>query len=178
MREWNILATSLEGRRDALLVALRKLGRFWRGGYQNVLVGAVDDHTVFLERVRDRLATDDLLASSLTKIVPVEQLIAFEPQELSDAVIELVVPRVNRIAGKSFHVRLERRGLKGVVHTPTVERTVGQALVTAAAEHGAAATVTFADPDAIVAIETTGTTVAVGFLPRELRQAFPFVKVS
>jgi tRNA(Ser,Leu) C12 N-acetylase TAN1 len=38
--------------------------------------------------------------------------------------------------------------------------------------------VSFLDPDTIVAIETTGQTVGVGLLPRDLRRAFPFVKVS
>ena len=42
MASWNVLATSLEGRRDALLMALRRLGKFRRGGYRNVVVGAVE----------------------------------------------------------------------------------------------------------------------------------------
>ena len=37
MSAWNVLATSLEGRRDGLLVALRRLGRFRPGGYRNVV---------------------------------------------------------------------------------------------------------------------------------------------
>jgi len=86
--------------------------------------------------------------------------------------------RADQIEAKSFYVRLERRGLKGIVHTPTVEREVGAALVSTADAHGGRPTVRFQDPDIIVAIETTGRTVGVGFLTRELRTAFPFVRVS
>ena len=177
MREWNILATSVEGRREALLAALRKLGTFWRAGYRNVVVGRVDDQGALLLALRERLSTEMLLEASLTKVVPVEQVALFDPGQLAEAVIDMLCPHADRLAGRRFYVRLERRGLKGVVHTPTVERTVGAALVEAATALGKAPTVTFEDPDTIVAIETTGKTVGVGFLPRTMRCDFPFVRV-
>jgi tRNA(Ser,Leu) C12 N-acetylase TAN1 len=177
MRQWNVLATSLEGRRSALLAALRRLGAFWGAGYRNVLVGRVDDREAFLEAVRERLPTDPLLEGSLTKIVPVEQVTQFEAAGLCETVVSALAPATARLAGKTFYVRLERRGFKGVVHTPTVERAVGQALLEAAAGHGAAGRVSFEDPDVIVAVETTGSAVGVGLLTRELRTRFPFVRV-
>jgi tRNA(Ser,Leu) C12 N-acetylase TAN1 len=54
---------------------------------------------------------------------------------------------------------------------------VGEALLDAAARHGAAARVSFRDPDVIVALETTGSTVGIGLLTRELRLRFPFVRM-
>src|SRR5579871_3700552 len=72
VRPWNVLATALEGRRAALLAALRPLGAFGGGGYRNVLVGLVPDTAAFLERVRDALAADRLLPTALARIVPVE----------------------------------------------------------------------------------------------------------
>ena len=49
MSSFDVLATSQEGRRDALLVALRRLGRFRPGGYRNVVVGSVGDRVAFLD---------------------------------------------------------------------------------------------------------------------------------
>jgi tRNA(Ser,Leu) C12 N-acetylase TAN1 len=177
MREWNVLATSLEGRRDALLTGLRSLGEFWRAGYRNVVVGRVADQRDFLEAVKARLASDMLLQTALTKVVPVELVVAFEPLRLAEVLLERLTPLADRLSGKKFYVRLERRGLKGVVHTPTVERAVGDALFVAAAARGPAPTVGFTDPDVIVAIETTGQSAGVGFLTRELRDEYPFVRV-
>lgn len=177
MRRWNILATSLEGQRDALRVALRRLGSFWGAGYRNVLVGSVEDPLGFLEKVRARLQTDELLETSLTKIVPVERIAVFEGPRLAETLTEMLVPRADQIAGRSFYVRVERRGLRGIVHTPTVERLVGEALMSAAANLGSPARVTFEDADVVVAAETVGETVGVGFLARELRESFPFVRV-
>jgi tRNA(Ser,Leu) C12 N-acetylase TAN1 len=178
MREWSVLATSVEGRREALLASLRRLGTFWRAGYRNVVVGRVENQQEFLEAVQERLTTEMLLESSLTKIVPVERVAPFHPDQLAETVIEMLGPHAGRIAGQRFYVRLERRGLKGIVHTPTVERVVGAALVEAGTALGGTPTVAFQDPDTIVAIETTGQTVGVGLLPRDLRRTFPFVKVS
>jgi len=177
MREWNVLATSLEGRRPALLAALRPLGAFWGAGYRNVLVGRVDDHDAFLEAVHASLPTHVLLEGSLTKVVPVEHVTQFEAAELCETVVNALAPTTARLTGKTFYVRLERRGFKGVVHTPTVERMVGEALLDASARHGATARVSFQDPDIIVAVETTGSTVGVGLLTRDLRTRFPFVRV-
>lgn len=178
MREWNVLVTSLEGRRPALLAALRPLGAFWRAGYKNVVVGQVEDQQAFLEAVRERLSSDMLLETSLTKVIPVAGVVIFDAHDLVDVVTALIEPYVDRIAGQKFYVRLERRGLKGVVHTPTIERGVGERLLEACAARGRPAGVRFHDPDVIVVLETTGDMVGLALLTRELRAAFPFVRVS
>jgi len=67
---FDVLATSLEGRRDALLAALRRLGRFRPGGYRNVVVGSVEDRVAFLDRVAEGLARDALLPTALARPVP------------------------------------------------------------------------------------------------------------
>jgi len=177
MREWNVVATSREGRREELLASLRKRGAFWRGGYRDVIVGRVDDMRPFLESITRGLADDAFLATSLTKIVPVAHLSAFAPHDLAATVIEMLRGEADNVAGRSFYVRLERRGLKGVVHSPSVERAVGEALITLSASRGSPARVTFNDPDVVVVIETTGNAVGVGFLTRELRAEFPFIRV-
>src|SRR5207237_1401702 len=122
MGSWNVLATSLEGRRDALLIALRRLGKFRRGGYRNVVVGAVEDVPAFLTAVRDALAADPLLPTALAKIVPIESLVRFDATNAVESFAAAAEPLLDRLGSGSFFVRLERRGLKGRLHTPTVER--------------------------------------------------------
>ena len=84
MGSWNVLATSLEGRRDALLIALRRLGKFRRGGYRNVIVGQVEDVSVFLVAVREALASEPLLPTALARVVPVETIVRFDPMKAAD----------------------------------------------------------------------------------------------
>src|SRR5215813_2602417 len=104
MPPWNVLATSLEGRRDALLIALRKLGKFRRGGYRNVVVGQADDMPAFLAAVRDALATEPLLPTALAKIVPIESLVRFDAINAVDSLAAAAEPLLDRLGSGSFFV--------------------------------------------------------------------------
>ena len=177
MPPWNVLATSLEGRRDALLIALRKLGKFRRGGYRNVIVGRVEDVSAFLIDVRAALAAEPLLPTALAKIVPVETLVRFDPMTAADTFATAAAPLLDRLAGRSFFVRLERRGMKGRLHTPTLERDLGDRVWKALEARGHAPRVEFRDPDAVLVVETVGDEAGLGVITRPLRTEFPFVKV-
>jgi len=177
MPPWNVLATSLEGRRDALLIALRRLGRFRSGGYRNVVVGQVDDVPALLSRVREAMAADPLLPTALAKLVPIETTLRFEVADAAERIAAAAEPFLERLAGGSFFVRLERRGLKGRVHSPTVEREVGDRVWRALETRGHQPRVDFRDPDAVLVIETLGDEAGLAVLSRALRRDFPFVKV-
>jgi len=174
---WNVLATAQEGRRDALLIALRRLGRFRRGGYRNVVVGEVDDPAGFLPAVRDALTTDLLLPTALAKVVPVETVVRITADTAVDTLAAAAERFLDRLSGGSFFVRLERRGMKGRLHTPTVERAVGDKVWRALEARGEAPRVVFDDPDAILVIETVGDEAGLAVIPRALRQEFPFVRL-
>jgi len=174
---WNVLATSVEGRRDALLLALRRLGRFRPGGYRNVVVGTVDDPGALLLAVRDLLAADPLLPTALAKLVPIEVTLRFDPAEPAGTLAAAAEPLLDRLGGGSFFVRLERRGLKGRLHSPTVEREIGDRVWRALEARGHHPRVDFHDPDAILVIETLGDQAGLAVLDRSLRAAYPFVKI-
>jgi tRNA(Ser,Leu) C12 N-acetylase TAN1 len=173
---WNVLATSREGRRDALLMALRRLGRFRSGGYRNVIVGQVEDVPAFLVAVRDASAADPLLPTALAKVVPVEVTVRFDPIEPVAPLIAAAEPLLDRLTG-SFFVRLERRGLKGRLHSPTVEREIGNHVWKALETRGHQPRVDFRDPDAVLVIETLGDQAGLAVVDRGLRTAFPFIKI-
>ena len=177
MASWNVLATSLEGRRDALLMALRRLGKFRRGGYRNVVVGAVESVDEFLARVREALDADPLLPTALARVVPIEATVRFEAPTAVETLAAAAEPLIDRLAGGSFFVRLERRGLKGRLHTPTVERALGDHVWRALEARGYAPRVAFEDPDAILVIETIGDEAGLGVVTRALRAQHPFVKI-
>jgi tRNA(Ser,Leu) C12 N-acetylase TAN1 len=177
MPAWNVLATSLEGRRDALLIALRKLGKFRRGGYRNVVVGQVDDVPAFLVTVREALASEPLLPTALAKVVPVERVIRFDPMTAADTFAAAAEPLLDRLAGGTFFVRLERRGMKGRLHTPTLERELGDRVWKALEARGQTPRVEFRDPDAVLVVETVGEEAGIGVITRQMRTEFPFVKI-
>ncbi len=174
---WNVLATALEGQRDALLMGLRGLGRFRPGGYRNVVVGTVEDRAAFLDQVRTALATDPVLPTALARIVPIDITLRFEPDGPVDPLIAAAEPLLPRLAEGAFFVRVNRRGLKGRLHSPTVEREIGDHVWRALEARGHVPRVEFSDPDAILVIETLGDQAGLAVVPRALRQAYPFVRV-
>jgi tRNA(Ser,Leu) C12 N-acetylase TAN1 len=174
---WNVVATCHEGRRDALLASLRRLAGFRPGGYRNVVVARVDDPITFLDRVRDALGEDRVLAGALGKLVPIDVRCRIGPEEAVDQLTEAAEPLLDRLAGGSFFVRVERRGLKGRLDTSAVERAVGDGVWRALAARGGTPRVDFADADAVLVIETLGDQAGLAVLDRRLRREYPFVRI-
>jgi hypothetical protein len=174
---WNVLATSLEGRREALLFALRRLGRFRRGGYRNVVVGLVGDRTALFAAVRDALAGDLLLSTGLARLVPIDVTVRFTAETAVDVLAAAAEPLVDALPEGSFFVRLERRGMKGRLDSPTVERALGDHVWQRLVARGRTPRVDFRDPDHVLVVETLGDEAGIGVVPRTLRTAFPFVRI-
>jgi adenylyl- and sulfurtransferase ThiI len=72
-----------------------------------------------------------------------------------------------RLAGQSFHVRLHRRGGKHAVRTPEMERLFGDALLKAMAASGTPGSISFTDPDAVIAIDTIDDRAGLALWTRE-----------
>jgi tRNA(Ser,Leu) C12 N-acetylase TAN1 len=175
--DWNVLATSVEGARPVLLAGLRRRGAFRGGGYRNVAIGRVGDVPGFLAALRDDVARDPVLAGALARVLPIARtfrLAADDPLGSLEAAVEALHPEV---AGQSFFVRLERRGLHGTLHSSEVERALGTLLWQKLEADGHAPRVTFTDPDVVIAIETLGDRAGIALIGRALRQAYPFVRI-
>ncbi len=167
--------TSLEGQREALLYGLRKLARFRRGGFPNVLVATVDDPRGFLDVLG---AAPAALRASIGKVVPVDRALRFAgPDTFVDDVATGLAPWLDRLAGRTFFVRVFRRGFRGLIDSTRAEGEIGARLVAMLEARGERPKVSFRDPDVAIAIETLRDEAGVGFLDRALRAAHPLVHV-
>ncbi|PLX83490.1 MAG: hypothetical protein C0617_11210 [Desulfuromonas sp.] len=180
MWEFNLVVTTAsEGRFRHLLEELRPYGDFHKTGFLGVLLGKVNDPQVFLEEVRQRREERLIAFQDLGRAVPVERTFTFGAEEFLDKVKEAIAPYIERLAGKRFYVRLERRGLKGTIVSPEVERAVDAHIEEELARREQLAHVDFEHPEAIVVIETVGDRCGVGLLTEEMIERYrPFVRVS
>jgi tRNA(Ser,Leu) C12 N-acetylase TAN1 len=175
---WNLLVTSVEGQREALLGMLRPLARFRRGGFPNVLVATVDDPRAFLAVLRGACEASPLLRASLGKVVPIDATLRFaDPARFVDDVAAVLEPLAGRLVGRTFFVRLARRGFRGAIDSTRAEGEIGARLVALLEALGDHPHVRFHDADVAVAIETLRDEAGVGLLEREVRDAYPFVRV-
>ncbi len=176
--DWNVVVTCRQGGQRAVRRALHPLVRLRRSGFRNVLVGHVEDVEAFLAAAGELLARRPKLAASLGKVLPVERTFAIDVARFHEQLQSEAAPLLDRLVERSFHVRVERRGHKGVINTHATERALGDYLYEALRARGQHPTVRFTDPDVVVAVEVLGEVAGVSLITRELRQRLPFVRID
>lgn len=177
MRDWNVLVTVNANGWNAALRLLRSLGRVAETRFYNVLLVHADDPRVLLGALEDRVARDAAAVACLARVAPVDAVFAFSgPEEFEALARAATANYAPAIAGKSFHVRIHRRGFKGRLSGHAEERALAEALLEAASASGDPARVSFEDPDLIVAIETVGSQAGVALLSRDDLARHPLVR--
>lgn len=170
--------TAHEGRRAELFPVLRRHGRFVGAGYRNVAVGWVDERTAFLDALRADLEARPALGEILARVVPIERVVQIDPLDPLAALEPAVRDLAPQLAGGSFHVRLERRGLKGSLHTAELERALGAVVWRTLESLGHTPEVRFRDADRVLVVETLGVQAGLGVIERAARERWPFVRVD
>jgi tRNA(Ser,Leu) C12 N-acetylase TAN1 len=176
--DWNVIVTSRSGTQRDLRRALRFLVRLRRGGFRNILVGRVEDPVAFLDGVAALLERQPFVEAWLGRLLVVERTFPVERESFEARLREETAPLLDRIAGHSFHVRVERRGHKGSIDTQETERALGDFVYTTLHERGDACRVSFSDPDLVLAVEIVGDLAGLALVSRELRERYPFVRID
>lgn len=156
---------------------LSEYGAVHKSGYYNILVMKVAEPDKFLAELEQRLLINRDLLAYVSRIAPVEY--AFDFNEVADfdkRMQESLTGLASRLSGKTFHVRVHRRGLKGVLSSPTEERMLDEFLLQLLNERGTPGAIRFDDPDAIVDVETLGHRAGVALWTREDLKRYPFLR--
>ena len=133
---WNVIVTLAEPTFRIARRLLARWGELRRTEYFNVAVMAVADPAAFLREFSAALA--DIPAFSMRCPMFWRSSICSSSrtrQSLRPRRARLL-STCRKLAGKSFHVRLHRRGLKGTISTPTEERFLDDVLLQALAAAG------------------------------------------
>lgn len=179
MHDWNVVVSVNEhGFKQAFRV-LGPLGRLSKTAFYNILVMQVDDTRRLLDGLRRVHEEDPPSLSFLSRIVPVSRTFMFQsPEEFERSAQEAVLSWAPAIAGKSFHVRMHRRGFKGRLSSLDEEHLLDAALLAAAERLGAPSRVTFDDPDLIIAVETVDQRAGLSLWTRDELRQYPFVRLD
>jgi tRNA(Ser,Leu) C12 N-acetylase TAN1 len=173
--DWNLVVTARSGRRRDLASALRPIVRVKSAGFPEVMVGRTDDVEACLDAIAAR-ADPAFRREILARVVPIGHTFTLDPDDLEEQLIGETRTVLDELVGHPFHVRVERRGHKGVVRTDLLERVLGTALVEALRARGDTPRVVFDDPDLVVAVELIGTVGGLALITRERRERHPFVR--
>lgn len=181
MPAWNVLATAQPHQLQRLLSILQAHGEFQHAPFRGVLIGLVAVREALYEALREREERKGATYSAIGHLVPIDRTFAFDAgaegalETLEARLCEAAEPYADVLDGSRFHVRMERRGLKGVLHSQPLEQSLAGHLWSLLQARGQAPRIAFDDADAVVLIETLGTVCGVGLLTRALSERYPFI---
>lgn len=179
MQDWNVVATTREHGFKQARTFLMPFGAVHTTGFYNVLTLSVGSVDVFLEQLREAAEQEPRYLDWIARVVPATATFDFQnPEEFEEKARVSVAPWAAQLAGRSFHVRMHRRGFKGRISSQDEERFLDECIIVRSAEHGEPARVSFEDPDFIVAVETVAQRAGLSLWSRDTLKRYPFLRLD
>jgi tRNA(Ser,Leu) C12 N-acetylase TAN1 len=179
MNDWNVVVTFSPGRYLQALSLVARYGPNWPSQFPNVLTLKTGDIPGFLEGLGQALAADPRGTAVIGRAIPSSQVFDFHsPEEFMARAGEILASLADQVAGRGFHTRLHRRGFKRRIVTPLAEQSLNDLLLETTSRRGRPATLTFSDPEVIVALETVGPRAGISLWNREQRLKYPFLRLD
>jgi tRNA(Ser,Leu) C12 N-acetylase TAN1 len=168
MKDWNVIVTVYQDGFTRALRALQKLGQAERSPYHNVLVMKVEDPGAVLEAIERRTEEVPALYDAISRVAPATRAFDFlSIEELVEKAKSTIDEWLPRLAGRSLHVRLHWRGTRHDAGTQDTERLFNDAIVDATTRTGTPSTISFTDPDVVIAIDTIDNRAGLAMWTRE-----------
>lgn len=179
MRDWNVVITVHDGKFIRACQLLDRFGKIKRTGFYNVLVMKVEDVAAFQEQFADLAAIVPDILKVIARIMPIAKAFEFQsPEAFESEAREVALQWAPQLAGKSFHVRMHRRGFKEALPSQQEERMLDHALLDTLEHARAPGRIDFEDPDFILDVETVGQRAGMSLWTREDLHRYPFLKLD
>jgi tRNA(Ser,Leu) C12 N-acetylase TAN1 len=179
MEDWNVVVTVQEHGYRQALEFLRAFGTVASTGYYNVLTLRVADPGAFPALLEGTLAGRPEQRAVLARVIPVERVFLFQDgAEFERKACEALRGWLGLLGGRSFHVRMHRRGFKDRVASQPEEQFLDHWLQQELQASGSSARVTFEQPDYIIAVETVGQRGGASIWGRSDRERYAFLRLD
>lgn len=168
MKDWNVVVTIFQDGFRRALRALSALGPIKRTPYHNVLAMRVDDPVKVLEAIELKTEESTALYDAISRVSPATHSFGFQSaEEFLEKATNVLAEWSPKLAGRSFHVRLHRRGSKYDLGTQETEHSLNEVLLDATTKLGVPGKLSFTDPDAVIAIDTIDDRAGVALWTRD-----------
>lgn len=148
-------------------------------GYFNVLVMKVEDVADFTRGIAAWFEETPGYLNAISRLMPAHVVFDFASAEaFLDKAEDAVLAWTDRLSGKSFYVRLHRRGFRGDIISPDAERKLDEALLERLERSGHPGRVKFDDPGCVIDIETVDTRAGVSLWTKEELARYPFLHID
>ena len=167
--DWNVVVLTGTGLVMKAIAALSRLPGFTNlrpSPHGGVAIGnlAAEEGGDAVDALGRAHARDPDAFRHVQRIVPIERVVSYQRDDVTEALCEAMAGEGRRISGKRFYVRCRLRGLEERLEARAVERAIGAYLLDLAkaadtAGEGRHTKVAFDDPEIVVALEVIGRTV-------------------
>ena len=176
---WNVVVTVYQGELKEAMRLLAPFGQVRRTDYWNVLAVEVEDIVDFLDKLESTLQEDASIANSVSRIIPVTRTFRFSSrEEFEQGARRIVEQWTPELEGKTFHVRMHRRGFKGRLSSQHEEQFLDHYLLDDMRLRASGARIGFEDPDVIIAVETIGQIAGLSRWTRERLDKYELLKLD
>lgn len=177
MINWNVVITVHQNGFTPVAHAVHDLGSVGLTTYHNLLTMKAKDPMAVLAAIEARAAADAALRDALSRVAPVTESFNFSsPEDFEAAAEAALLARLSQLAGRSFHVRLHRRGHRHELVDPVVENRLGAVVQDALKAAGTPGVISFSDPDVVVAIDTVDERAGIALWTREDMARHPLLR--
>jgi tRNA(Ser,Leu) C12 N-acetylase TAN1 len=168
VKDWNLVVSVYQDGFRRAIRALEKLGPVERSHYHNVLVMKVEDPMSLLAAIERQTEEMPALYDAIARVAPAARRFEFgSADEFRERAKPILREWAARLAGHSFHARLHRRGARQELRSPDIEKFIDDEILAATSEAGTPATMSFTDPDAVIAIDTIDDQAGMGLWTRD-----------
>jgi len=180
MKDWNVVVTVFDEEGYRLAKRLMSgYGQIDTTDYFNVLVMKVPDIDAFLQAIAALFEETPGYLNAISRVVPAHATFDYQsPDEFLEKGEEVVLGWSEVLADTSFYARLHRRGFKGRIVSPEMERALDEALLAHLEERGHPGRINFDNPDMVIDIETIGNRAGFSLWTREQLSRFPFLHID
>jgi tRNA(Ser,Leu) C12 N-acetylase TAN1 len=179
MQEWNAVISVREKGFGRAFDVFGEFGEVKRTEFFNILLLRARNVAHMLETLHERVDKSPESLTFLARLIPVTRTFIFHsPEEFEDRTRSAVLGWAEDLAGKSFFVRLHRRGFRGRIQSMDEESLFDTLLLEELEKSGRPGRISFDDPDAVIAIETVGTWAGLALFTREEKERYPFIRIE
>lgn len=179
MRDWNVVVTVHEHGYRQILEFLGGFGTVASTDYYNVLTLRVADPAAFPALLQNALEAQPGQQALLARVIPVEHTFEFQSAaDFEQKACEALTGWLGLLGGRSFHVRMHRRGFKDRILSQPEEQFLDHWALEQVRAAGSSARITFEQPDFIVAVETVGQRGGASIWDRNDRARYPFLRLD
>ncbi len=180
MQDWNVVVTVMDRfARHHVKRGLKRFGKVETTEFHNVLVMQVADVDGLMPALGELMESDMSLINDISRLIPAQATFNFLTREqFEQRAGAVILGWADKMAGKTFHIRMHRRGMSDELRSLDEEKLLDTALLDRLALMGKPGRIAFDDPDFVIDIETVGNRAGLSLWTRDNLQRYPFLRVD